>query len=91
MAWIDYKKALDMTLKAEYYTCLKMYQIPKEVIQFIEKTMETLRVELTSGGKKLSRVKDPETYITGRCTIAVIVCNRGDATQSHFHEIHSQI
>ena len=33
--------------------CLKMYQISDVVINFIEKTMKTLRVELTAGGKSL--------------------------------------
>ena len=34
-----------------------MDKIPDEVIQFIEKTMETCRVELTAGGKSLAEVK----------------------------------
>ena len=28
-----------------------MYKIPDQVVQFIEKTMETWREELTAGGK----------------------------------------
>ena len=35
-----------------------MYKIPDEVIQFIEKTMDTWRVELTAGGKSLAAVKN---------------------------------
>ena len=34
-----------------------MYKIPDQVIQFIEKTMQTCRVELTAGGKSLAEVK----------------------------------
>ena len=34
-----------------------MYKIPDEVIQFIKKTMETWRVELTAVGKSLAEVK----------------------------------
>ena len=37
--------------------CLKMYKISNEVIQFIEKTMETWKVELTAGGKRLAEAK----------------------------------
>ena len=35
---------------------LKMYKIPDEVIQFIEKTMKTWTVELTIRGKSLVEV-----------------------------------
>ena len=45
MAWIDNKKAQDMVPNLDI--TLKMYKIPNEVIQFIEKTMETWGVELT--------------------------------------------
>ena len=37
--------------------CLKMYKISDEVINFIEKTMKTGRVELTSRGRSLAEVK----------------------------------
>ena len=35
----------------------KMYKIPDQVVLFMEKTMETCRVELTAGGKSLAEVK----------------------------------
>ena len=35
----------------------KIYKIFGEVIKFIEKTMQNLRVELTSGGKSSTEVK----------------------------------
>ena len=38
-------------------SCLKMHEIPVQVIQFIEKTMQTWRVELTAGGQSLAEVK----------------------------------
>ena len=40
--------------------CFKMYKIAHEVINFIEKTMKTIktwRVELTAGGKSLAETK----------------------------------
>ena len=37
MAWIDYKKAYDMVPQS----CLKVYKISYEVINFIEQTMKT--------------------------------------------------
>ena len=57
MAWIDYKKAYDMFPQSWIINCLKMYKISDEVINFIEKTMKTWRVELTAGGKIFAEVK----------------------------------
>ena len=34
--------------------CLKMNKISDEVINFIEKTMKTWKVEMTAGGKSLA-------------------------------------
>ena len=34
-----------------------MYEITDEVINFIEKTMKTRKVELTAGGKSLAEAK----------------------------------
>ena len=45
--------------------CLKMYKIPTEVIQFIEKTMETWIVKLTAGGKSLTEVKIQKRILQG--------------------------
>ena len=87
---IDYKKAYNMFLQSWIINCLKMYKILDEVINFIEKTMGTLRVELTSGGKSLPS-KDPESYIPRRCTITISICNSDDATQPHTQKMHSQI
>ena len=50
MAWIDYKKAYDMVSQSWIIHCLKMYKISHGVINFIEKTMQTWRAELTAGG-----------------------------------------
>ena len=57
MAWIDYKKAYDMVPKSWIINCLKMYKILDETINFIEKTMETWRVELTTGERSLAEAK----------------------------------
>ena len=57
MTWIDYKKAYNMVLQSWILDCLKMYKIPDQIIQFIVKTMQTWRVELTAGGKSLAEVK----------------------------------
>ena len=57
MAWIDYKKVYDMVLQSWIINCLKMYKISHEVINFIEKTIKTWRVELTTGGKSLAETK----------------------------------
>ena len=53
LAWIDYKKAYEMVPQS----CLKMYKISHEVINFIEQTMKTWRVELTAGGRSIAETK----------------------------------
>ena len=57
MARIDYKKAYDLVPQSWILHCLKMYKISHEVINFIEKTMQTWRVELTTGGSRLAEIK----------------------------------
>ena len=57
MAWIDDKKAYDMVPQSWILLCLKMYKIPDQVVQFIEKTLQTWRVELTADGKSLAEIK----------------------------------
>ena len=37
--------------------CLKIYKIPDQIVQFIEKTMQNWRVELKAGRKSLAEVK----------------------------------
>ena len=53
MAWIDCQKGHDMVLQSWIINCLKMYKISDEVINFIEKTVKTWRVELTAEGRSL--------------------------------------
>ena len=58
MDWIDYKKAYDMVPQSWMLLhCLKMYKISHEIINIIEKTMQTWRVELTAGGRSLAETK----------------------------------
>ena len=63
MAWIDYKKAYDMVPHSWIINSLKMYKISHEVINFIEKTMKTRRVELTAGGRSLAEAKIKEVFL----------------------------
>ena len=57
MAWIDNKRSYDMVPKSWILHCLKMYKTSHEVINFIEKTMQTWRVEQTPGGRSLAETK----------------------------------
>ena len=57
IAWIDYEKAYDMIPQIWIINCLKMYKISHEVINFIEKTRKTWKVELTAGGRSLAEAK----------------------------------
>ena len=47
----------DMLPQSWILHCLKMYKISQEVINFIEQTMKTLRVELTAGGRSIVETK----------------------------------
>ena len=57
MTALDYKKAFNMVPQSWITHCFKMYKISHEVINFIEKTMQTWRVELTVGGRSLAETK----------------------------------
>ena len=57
MAWVDCKKVYDMVPQSGTLHCLRMYKISDQVIQFIEKTMQTVRIKLTAGGKIFAEVK----------------------------------
>ena len=50
-------KVYDMAPQSWIINCLKMYKISDEVINFIEKTMKTWRVELTAGRRSLAEAK----------------------------------
>ena len=57
MAWINYKKTYDMVPQSWIIHCLKMNKISHEAINFIEKIMQTWRVELKAGGRSLAEIK----------------------------------
>ena len=57
MAWIDYKKAYDMVPHSWIRHCLIMYKISHEVVNFIEQTMKTWRVDLTAGTRSIAETK----------------------------------
>ena len=57
MESIDYKKVYDMIPQSWIIKCIKMYKISDEVMNFIEKSMNTWRVELTIGGESLAAAK----------------------------------
>ena len=57
MAWIDNKNTHVTVPQKWIINCLKMYKISDEVRKFIERTMKTLRVELTPGWRCLAEAK----------------------------------
>ena len=59
MTSIDYKKGYVIVPQSWIINCLKILD---EVINFIEKTMKTWRVELTAGGKSLAERRSKEVY-----------------------------
>ena len=54
-----------MVLQSWIVNCLKMYKISDEVINFIEETMKTWRVELKTGGKRLAEAKIQRSIFQG--------------------------
>ena len=57
MAGIDYKKTYDIISQSWIINCLKFYKISDEVINFIEKTIKTWKVELATGRRSLPEAK----------------------------------
>ena len=57
-----------------------MNKISHKVINFIEKTMKTWRVELTAGGRSLVETKIQKRYFSRRCSITLTIHSCHDAT-----------
>ena len=62
IAWIDYKKTCDMVPQIWIINCLNMYKISHEIINFIEKTMKSWRVELTAVEKTWLKQRSEEGF-----------------------------
>ena len=72
MAWFDYKKAYHMLPQSRILHFLKMYKISHEVINFIEQTMKTWRVELTAGGRSIAKTKIQRGIFQGDALSALL-------------------
>ena len=70
--------------------CLKMYKISHEVINFIEQTMKTRRVNWQQEEEHIWN-KDSKKYLPRRCTIALTIHNSHDATEMHCRTQTKQI
>ena len=53
--------------------CFKIYEIPEEVIEFIEKTMETLKVELIVRGKSFAELKTQRGIFQGDVLLPLLL------------------
>ena len=89
MAGIDYKKAYDMVPQSWILHYLKMYKISHEVINFIEQTMKTWRVELTAGGRSIGETKIQRGIFPRRCTLTIH--NSHGVTEPHTQKMRSRI
>ena len=56
-AWIDYKKAYDMTPQSRIVESLKLANVADNVISFIERSMNIWNVNLSSSGEFLVNIK----------------------------------
>ena len=92
MAWIDYKTAYDMVPQSWIINCLKMYKIPHDIINLIEKkkNMKNWRVELTAGGKSLAEQRSKKVFLR-RCTVTPTIHNCHDAIKPHTQKMHGRI
>ena len=72
MALIDNKKAYDIVAKSWIINCLKVYKISDEVINCIEKTMKTWKVELIAGERNLTEAKIQRGIFLGDAISTVI-------------------
>ena len=57
-----------------------MYKISDEVINFVEKTMKTWRVKVTSGGKSLAEAKIQRGIFQGDARSPLLFIIAHDAT-----------
>ena len=87
MAWIDYKKAYDMVPKIWMLHCLKMYK----VINLIEQTMKTWRVELTAEGRSMAETKIQRGIFQGDALSPITIHNSHDATEPHTQKMLCRI
>ena len=90
MASIDYKKAYDMVTQSWILHSLKMYKLSHEVINFIERTMKTWRVDLTAGRRSIAETKI-QRHFPRRCTITFTIHISDDATEPHIQKMRSRI
>ena len=56
MAWIDYKKAYDMTAHSWIFRILKLVQASENIVQFIRKTLKKRNAKLSLCGDYLAKV-----------------------------------
>ena len=54
-----------MVMQSWIINCLKLYKISNKIIDFIEKTMRTWRVQLTAGGRNLAQAKIQRNIFQG--------------------------
>ena len=52
MAWVDYKKALDMIPHSWLMECLEIYGATESIIRFLKNTMANWKTILTSSGTR---------------------------------------
>ena len=72
IAWIDYKKTYDMVPHSRIINSLQMYKISDEIINFIDRTIKTWRVELTPGGRKLAKTKIQRGIFQGDALLPLV-------------------
>ena len=56
MAWIDYKKAYDIITHSWISECLEMFDIAKNVQDYLNKSMQSWKLELNAPAKTLRKV-----------------------------------
>ena len=70
MSWVDYKKAYDMVPHSLIIESLKMAQVAKNIITFLQKSMVNWKTELTSCGETLGDTRrQPVPLIFAVCMV----------------------
>ena len=78
MAWIDYKKVYDMVSHSWIKERMKIYGIANNIRSFLENSMETWRMELTSYGETLDKTRD----FSRRQFVTTAICFEYDSSDS---------
>ena len=74
MAWIDYQKAYDSVPHSWILESLKLYNVNTQIVQFIRKSMDQWKTQLTCAGQTLEDVNIKRGIFQGDALSPLLFC-----------------